>query len=70
MASICKNDAGGDETSILNRVFMSFVKIQINCVQRKDTTFEFDQLISVSKNKYSILFPENRTIKLVLVFHH
>jgi len=47
VASICKNDIGGDMETILERVFMSFAKIQISCSNSKSTKFSFDRLVSV-----------------------
>ena len=47
VASICKSDIGGDMETILERVFMSFVKIQISCSNSKSTKFSFDRLVSV-----------------------
>ena len=49
VASICKSDIGGDMETILERVFMSFAKIQISCSNSKSTKFSFDRLVSVRK---------------------
>ena len=54
VASICKNDIGGDMETILERVFMSFAKIQISCSNSKSTKFSFDRLVSVRELFYEL----------------
>ena len=63
VASLCKGDVGGSSDSIYEHVFMSYVKMELTCSQKKETEFIFDKLISVVPR-----YMYKQTFKLFKVF--